>query len=135
DGPDAPFRRLGNGPVPPFNGFFGNAPIEDVFLWRADGRFQLLAKDLTPNGALAGETHGGVHATSADGLRWEVSGPSVGYSRRVRWSDGSVTTQGCMERPFLLIEDGRPTHLFAATGDGPGGFNHCARTWNMAVPI
>lgn len=29
---------------------------------------------------------------------------------------------GNLERPFLLFEEGRPTHLFAATSDGTNGF-------------
>jgi len=31
-------------------------------------------------------------------------------------------------------EDGR-FHLFAATGDGAGGFGNMTRTWNMVVPL
>ena len=27
------------------------------------------------------------------------------------------------------------THIFAATGDDPGGFAPCARTWNLAIPL
>jgi len=46
-----------------------------------------------------------------------------------------MTTQGAFERTQLLIENGVPTHLFAATGDGPGGFDHALRTWNMVVPL
>lgn len=135
EGTEAKFQRLGHGPVTPFNGFFGDAPIEDMFIWRTNGQFEMVAKDLTEDGHLSGERHAGIHATSADGLRWQISQPPRSYSRRVRWADGRETVQGCLERPFLLIEDGRPTHLFAATGDGPGGFDHCARTWNMVIPL
>jgi len=46
-----------------------------------------------------------------------------------------VTHQGQFERPQLLIENGRPTHLFAATGDGPGGFDKMSSSWNMVVPL
>jgi hypothetical protein len=40
-----------------------------------------------------------------------------------------------VERPQLLIEKGVPTHLFAATADGPGGFYVCENSWNMVVPL
>lgn len=28
-----------------------------------------------------------------------------------------------------------PTHLFAATADGPGGFRNADNTWNMVIPL
>ncbi len=49
--------------------------------------------------------------------------------------DGSVTTQGSLERPFLLFDGDTPTHLFAATADGPGGFHAAENTWNMVIPL
>ncbi|WP_347840351.1 hypothetical protein [uncultured Draconibacterium sp.] len=36
--------------------------------------------------------------------------------------------------PFLLIENGVPTHLFAATGNGPKGWKF-DKTWNMLIPL
>jgi hypothetical protein len=42
---------------------------------------------------------------------------------------------GQLERPFGLIEDGKLTHLFFATLDGPGGFNNSTRSWNMVIPL
>jgi len=130
EGYDGPFRRLSDEPVLVFEG--GNF-VEDPYVWRRGGRFELLAKDMT--GGLTGEKHAGIHGWSRDGVDWRLSEPPKAYSRRVRWSDGRVTEQGCLERPQLLIEGGRPTHLFAATGDGPGGFRLCSRTWNVAIPV
>ena len=85
-------------------------------------------------GHICGEEGGGVHATSTDGIRWNLSDPVKAYSRTVRWNDGSETLQANFERPFLLIENGRPTHLFAATGEGPSPWNF-ERTWNMVIPL
>jgi hypothetical protein len=42
---------------------------------------------------------------------------------------------GQLERPFLLFENGRPTHLFAATMDGPGGFNNATESFSFAIPL
>jgi hypothetical protein len=56
-------------------------------------------------------------------------------SRRIAWDDGTTTVQGCVERPQLLFHERQPTHLFAATADGPGGFRDATRTWNMALPL
>jgi len=77
----------------------------------------------------------GIHATSRNGTDWQLSDPLKAYSRTVTWDDGTTTVQGCLERPQLLIEHGRPTYLFAATADGPGGFRNASRTWNMVIPL
>ena len=126
----SPFRRLADEPVLRFE---GDNEVEDPCVWQVQDHFELLAKDIS--GGLTGETHAGVHATSPDGVSWTLSHPAKAYSRRVKWNDGTTTVQGCVERPKLLIEDGRPTHLFAATGDGLGGFVNCSRTWNMVMPL
>ncbi|MBU7003930.1 MAG: glycoside hydrolase family protein [Theionarchaea archaeon] len=126
----APFSRLSEEPVLKFG---GGKHVEDPFVWRTGDLFEMVAKDL--NGKLTGENHAGIHATSLDGIDWKLSEPPKAYSRRVMWNDGSTTVQGSLERPQLLIEDGRPTHLFMATADGPGGFRSATRTWNMVIPL
>ena len=130
DGPDAPFERVADDPVLVFG---GSNHVEDPCIWQAGDHFELLAKDMT--GGITGEKHAGVHATSPDGLNWTRSGPPKAYSRRVLWADGTLTVQGSLERPQLLFHEGFPTHLFCATGDGPGGFRYATRTWNMVIPL
>jgi hypothetical protein len=125
-----PFGRLQDEPVLQFSG--GNH-AEDPFVWQEGDHFEMIAKDMT--GGVTGEMHAGLRAVSADGRQWELADPPKAYSRRIRWSDGRVTEQGCLERPQLLFERGIPTHLFAATADGPGGFHQCTRTWNMVIPL
>jgi len=127
---ESPFRRIADEPVLRLAG--GNF-VEDPFVWQAAGRFEMLAKDMT--GGITGEKHAGIHATSANGLDWKLSDPPKAYSRRIAWDDGTTTVQGCVERPQLLFHDGQPTHLFAATADGPGGFRDATRTWNMVLPL
>jgi len=127
---DASFIRIADDPVLQLTG--GNF-VEDPFVWQVGDHFEMVAKDMT--GGITGEEHAGVHARSDDGLVWIVADPPKAYSRCIRWDDGSETVQGCVERPQLLFHDGRPTHLFAATGDGPGGFRNSTRTWNMVIPL
>ncbi|MCS2956119.1 hypothetical protein NXX53_00835 [Bacteroides salyersiae] len=57
------------------------------------------------------------------------------YSKTVEWEDGTVTTQGQLERPFILFENDKPAYIFFATMDGPGGFDNATRSWNMVIPI
>lgn len=123
----APFHRLAEEPV--FH--FENGHVEDPFLWHDDGGFHCLAKDMT--GEISGEVHAGVWLDSPDALEWSVRGKA--YSRNLLWDDGSLQKMGSFERPCLLMENGRPAVLYAATGGGPGGFNRCPTTWNVAVPV
>jgi hypothetical protein len=110
------------------------AHVEDPFLWYEDGRVQALMKDMT--GEICGEKFAGVHVTSADGLSWDFDLATLAYRRTVRWSDGSTTQQGFLERPQLLIENGIPTHLFCATAEGPGDdLKDATRTRNIVFPL
>ena len=108
--------------------------VEDPYLWHQDGLFHAIMKDMS--GAICGESHAGIHATSPDALNWTFPKPCLGYSRTVTWDDGTITKQGFRERPQVLLQEGQPTHLFNATGDGAGSdFNGCERTWTMVTPI
>lgn len=122
-----PFSRVVEGPI------LGNMHIEDPFIWWVDDHYEMVAKDLS--GKVTGELHAGVHAWSHDGLSWSACDPPKAFSRTVRWDDGSSSCQGSLERPQLLMQDGVPTHLFAATSDGPGGFRNASNTWNMVIPL
>ena len=93
----------------------------------------MIMKDM--NGGICGERHAGIHAYSKDGAAWHLFNDPLAYSRQVRWDNGVVTIQGNLERPQLLIEDGRPTHLFAATSNSPEGFARATDTWNMVIPL
>jgi hypothetical protein len=124
-----PYRVISDDPL--FQG--DRFHIEDPFIWKSERGYQLIAKDM--EGTLCGEKHGGIHAYSLDGLDWKLSDSPRSYSRQVRWDDGSIQIMGSFERPFLLFQEGKPTHLFAAVADGPGGFQHATRTWNMVIPL
>lgn len=132
DQPDGPFRRLSDDPILNFSD--PDLHVEDPFLWYSDNRFHLLVKDDFKNNSdgLTGEWGAGVYASSTDCLHWDIH-KGKAYSRTVNWDDGSQKQMTNLERPFLLIEDNVPTHLFAATGIGKvWNFDH---TWNMVIPL
>lgn len=106
--------------------------LEDPFIWKTEDGYQMIAKDM--NGNVCGEKHAGIYASSEDGIKWKISDDLKAYSRSVIWDNGVVTQMGNFERPFLLFQDGLPTHLFAATADGSGGFSG-HNTWNMVIPL
>lgn len=125
-----PYEVVGTEPVFSSTRF---GEVEDPFVWKSAEGYEMIAKDMT--GALAGEKHAGVHARSRDGLRWRLATRPKAWTRTLRWDDGTTRTMGQLERPFLLIENGRPAFMFAAAGDGPGGFANMTETFNVAIPL
>ena len=110
------------------------AHVEDPYLWYEDGCVQALMKDMT--GEICGEKFSGVHVTSADGINWDFDRATLAYSRKLRWDDGTTTRQGFLERPQLLFQNGKPTHLFCATAYGPGiDLKDATRTRSIVIPL
>jgi hypothetical protein len=90
--------------------------LEDGYIWRGrDGFYHMLVKAFHAGWILIGEMDGGVHAISKNGVEWQFAPNPKGYSRTVRWSNGTVTTQTRLERVQAFVKDGDPTHLFVAT--------------------
>lgn len=134
DCPDGEYRRLSDDPIFRFDNpdFY----VEDPFLWYKDGNFHAIFKDDFKNncGGITGEWGCGVYATSENCLDWDIYPEPKAYSRNVLWDDGTVTTQCNLERPNLLFENGVPTHLFLATGNGDKPYCF-TDTWNMCIPL
>ena len=111
---------------------------EDPYVFRVDDHYELLSKDST--GDFTGETYALLHSISPDGVDWIPAPAPMACSRHVLWSDGIVRHQGNLERPFILMEDGRPAYLYAATSDGVHTKEHpahhnAANTWNMVIRL
>ena len=103
------------------------SPLEDFFLFRSGGQYQLLCEDA--NGEITGHERWGGHLRSANGIDgWKVFSPPVAYDHEIRWTDGTVFRALRRERPWLLIENGCATCLYTAVFDG-------RQTWNQPVPI
>ena len=131
DRPEGPYRRLKDEPIFEFP---GKQHIEDAYLWHNGDSYEIIMKDM--EGGISGERHAGIHATSLDGVDWTISEPALAYSRNVLWEDGTRTEQGNLERPQLLIEDGRPSHLFfATTSDGKHFRKGATHSYNLCVPL
>lgn len=131
---DSPYLRVKQEPI--FDFAASGDHVEDPFVWHNGLHFELIMKDM--NGGICGEKFGGVHAASPDGVNWIISEPPLAYSRTVRWDDGSVTVQGHLERPQMLIRDGKPTHFIAATANGTSVFDKqhpSTRAWTIVIPL
>ena len=87
----------------------------------------------------AGMTDGwgnGFYAESRDGICFELAEPATAYRRQLRYADGSLRTQCNLERPGLLFDgQGRPTHLFCATGHGRQPYDFEGGTYIVCIPL
>lgn len=94
----------------PLFGAADSIEVEDPFLWYQDQKYHMICKDMIGN--ICGEKYGGIYAESEDGIIWNIDREQMAYSRTVLWDDGISRTMGNMDRPFILFEGGRPTHMF-----------------------
>lgn len=107
--------------------------VEDPFIWRDKSGYHMIAKD--HNGKLTSHLKSGAFAHSKDAINWVLDEHPLAYTKTIHWSDGKTIEMGQLERPFILMKDGKATHLFFATMDGPGGFENATKSWNMVSPL
>jgi hypothetical protein len=107
--------------------------VEDPHLWNDDDGYHMIAKDQL--GEITGNKGDGLIAHSKDGIKWVLDNNPKAYTKIVKWDNGNTVKQGQLERPFVFVENGKPTHVFFATMDGPGGFGNGTNTWNMVIPL
>ncbi|MFI3169575.1 MAG: glycoside hydrolase family protein [Faecalibacterium sp.] len=135
DKPDGPYERLSDEPIFQFENpsWF----VEDPFMWYENGRFCLLMKDdfRDESGGITGEWGCGVYAESEDCLHWQIADQPKAYSRTLQWDDGTTTVQGHLERPNLLFQNGKPTHLFAATAASAEPWKFKGTSWSVCMPL
>jgi len=111
-----------------------NAEIEDPCLWKDEKGYHILAKD--QRGTITGEKGNGVLVHSGDGINWELDPRPFAYSKTLVTPGGEQVKMGQLERcSVLLDEEGRVSHFFFATMDGPGGFNNSTESWNLVVSL
>lgn len=137
DKPDGEFKRLSDKPIFQFENpkWF----VEDPYIWYDEKRerFCLLMKDdfRDDSGGITGEWGSGVYAESKDCLDWEIAENPKAYTRVLTWDDGTTTRQAHLERPNLLFQDGKPTHLFAATAEGEKPWSFKIPSWSVCIPL
>lgn len=138
DKPDGEFKRLSDRPILEFAD--EDYHIEDPFIWYDEkkGKFGLVAKDDVKNGAhgITGEWGSGFYAESDDCMDFEIPEHPTLYTRHVKWEDGTETLQGNLERPCILFdENGKPTHLFCASGNGSTPYYFDEKTFIVCMKI
>jgi len=105
-----------------------DAHVEDPYIWQADGFYHMMAKTFGDN--LTGEGDAGLYAFSRDGIRWSLAAEPKAYSRTVLFRDGTRRTYKRAERPFVLLQNGRPAYLFLAVAEP-----EWADVYNLVIPL
>lgn len=91
--------------------------LEDFYLFKTRDRYHIICEDNV--GGVSGHVRWGVHLFSADGIKdWKPYNPVVVYDHDILFSDDSVLHCIRRERPQLLIQEGKITHLINGVYDG-----------------
>ncbi len=86
--------------------------VEDPYIRHDGTKYLMLAKCM--NKSITGEKGAGFIATSKDGLEWEAPENPAAYGKTLNLSDGTTEKMKKLERQQILIENGKPTHVFFA---------------------
>ncbi len=101
--------------------------IEDFYFFTKGGRTFLLSEDNV--GGITGHPRWGALLVSDNGVdRWRRFEPVIGYDHDIEFDNGEVMHAVRRERPQLIIDKGRITHLITAVYDGTD-------TWSQPVPL
>lgn len=114
---EGPYEKVGDGPVFDFRHLGENAQTEDATIWREGDRFKLIMRDM---GIWNHEY--GLYFESDDGVHW--GDPQVAYRGAQHYfpeASSGVAREGRLERPQILLKDGKPDYLFCALSGGRYG--------------
>ena len=113
---EGPYKKYEGNPVIDFSGKGNNKQFEDAFIWPQQHQYRIIARDM---GFYNHED--GLLMHSKDGLHW--SEPAIAYEALDKYVTlpppaPHLKKYGRLERPMLLIRNGKPAYLFGAAQGG-----------------
>jgi len=99
-------------------------PAEDPYIWRGADRYWAIVKD--NDGHFTRRGYSLSLWESADGRDWKLAKHPLVATPEVTWADGRKQKLNALERPQVLLENGRPIALFCAAAEDKardGSFN------------
>lgn len=91
--------------------------LEDFYLFRTKDHYHFICEDNV--GEVSGHERWGVNLYSDNGVNgWKKYDPVVVYDHDIQYENGKTLHCVRRERPQLLIEDGKITHLITGVYDG-----------------
>lgn len=131
--PTGPFKKH---PVPVFTSKGSSFPAEDPYIWYQDGGYYAIVKDM--HGSFTKKGRSLVLFYSTDGFDWKPTERPLVSIPEIRWNDGSIMQLQHLERPQLLMEEGKPVMLFLAadTLSGElGGYAENGHSFNVHMRV
>ena len=116
DKPAGPYVKYDGNPVIDFSTKGDNQQLEDAFVWYEDGKVKLIARDM---GFF--DHDAGLYFESPDGLAWgrpKIAYCGVSFYVEQPPAPPHLSRYGRLERPQLLMKDGKPQYLFTASQGG-----------------
>lgn len=116
DSIEGPYLKYEYNPVIDFSKLGNNQQLEDAYVWCDGGEFKLIARDM---GFYDHKV--GLIFKSNDGINWKQ--PEIAYSQlsdyvREPEAPSHLKRYGRLERPQLLMKEGKPKYLFTAAQGG-----------------
>ncbi len=114
--PEGPYIKYAGNPVIDYSSLGHNRQLEDGNVFMEDGRFYMLARDM---GRFDHEV--GIILESEDGIHWsepKISYFGVSHYMQQPPAPPHLKKYGRFERPQILVQNGRPTHLFVTSQGG-----------------
>ena len=113
---EGPYEKYEGNPVVDFSSLGNNKQLEDAFVWCADGKFNMIARDM---GFF--DHKKGLLLNSKDGIHWNE--PKIAYDSISKYIEeppapSHLKRYGRLERPQLLMKNGKPEYLFATSQGG-----------------
>lgn len=111
---EGPWKKVGDGPIIDLSHLGENAQSEDAYIWIEDGKFKMIMRDM---GYWNHEY--GLMFESDDGINWGT--PSVAFYEGARYFPEpimDIDREGRMERPQILMKNGKPDYIFFAMVGG-----------------
>ena len=113
--PDGPYTKYEKNPIINMRERIEDAQAEDAYVWIEDGVYKMVLRDM---GFFNHEF--GLYMESRDGIDWSAD-PKIAYLDSRHYlpePPNGLDREGRLERPQLLMKDGKPEYLFCALAGG-----------------
>lgn len=128
DSPTGPFTKHED-PVFTFEG--ERFPAEDPYIWYQSGKYRAIVKRIKHISKK--RVFSLVHYDSEDGFDWRPAKYHEISQREITWDDGETQRFDHLERPQVLIENGKPVVLYCAADTYDE--NHVRQSMNIPIPL
>lgn len=129
DTPVGPFIKSN---VPIFTVEGVDFPAEDPYIWCENGIYYAIVKDM--HGAFTHKGRSLALFYSLDGIDWKPCNKTLLSVPQIKWDDGETTKLSHMERPQLLIVNGKPVMAFFAV-DNMLDYIKDGESYNVHIPL